>query len=278
MNRITAKKGSDNSVLSSHQVGNVTLHVAEVPGPKPDAPTIVLIHSLGCDLRIWSAMLPLLAAHARVLCYDIRGHGLSQTGTEGCSIETHSADLISLIETQLRGPAVVCGLSIGGLIAMAAALARPDLVCGLILCDTNARIGDATRYQDRIDRVRQSGIAAIAQEQMARWFSNSFAKVQAGQVALMSEMLVRQPVAGYLASVAALRDADYTAKIGEISAPTLCLVGEEDLSTPPHQVRGLARRIPGASFETIAGVGHLPCLEAPTETAGHILRFIGSLK
>ncbi|WP_226781418.1 3-oxoadipate enol-lactonase [Oceaniglobus trochenteri] len=253
---------------------DVTLNVEVAAGPGR-APTLVFINSLGCDLRIWNRVVPALRPHLNVIRYDKRGHGLSGSGTGECRIATHAADLVALIAEFAEGPVFLCGLSIGGLVAMETALGQPELVRGLILCDTAARIGTSARYQDRTNRIRKGGIGAIADEQMERWFSPAFRENHPGEVEIMRNMLVRQSDEGYLGSVAALREADLTQRIGQISAPTLCLVGEHDASTPPAVVRALADGIPGARFAAIPAAGHLPCIEAPEALADHILGFSG---
>ena len=201
-----------------------------------------------------------------MLRYDPRGHGLSGIGEAPGSIEAHAADLAALLDAR-DGRWTLRGLSIGGQIALATALARPDLVAGLVLCDTAAQIGSPGRYADRIARIRAGGIAAIAEEQMARWFAPGFAERHPGTVAAMRAMLTRQPLEVYLRGVEAVRDADLSDRLGAIRAPTLCLVGSEDRSTPPEQVRALARAIPGATCAEIEGAGHLPPVERPEATA-----------
>ncbi|MCY1237827.1 3-oxoadipate enol-lactonase [compost metagenome] len=76
-------------------------------------------------------------------------------------------------------------------------------------------------------------------------------------------MLVRQPVTGYVATCAAIRDADYTEAAARIAVPTLCVVGDQDGSTPPDVVLTTARLIPGARYEVIRDAGHIPCVENP---------------
>ncbi len=83
-------------------------------------------------------------------------------------------------------------------------------------------------------------------------------------------MLTRQSERGYAASCAAIRDADLTADAGSIDVPTLVVVGDGDLSTPPDLVRATAEMIPGARFAVIEGAGHLPCIERPDELAALI--------
>ena len=240
------------------------LHVRRIPGPET-APRLVLVNSLGCDLRIWTDVAARLVGTARVTLYDLRGHGLSEAGAPPYDLADHAADLVALLEAE--GPAHLCGLSIGGLIAMRVALDRPDRVAGLILADTAARIGTAARYAEREVAIRAGGLAAFADAQMERWFSPDFRAARPDAVRIMRAMLVRQPTEGYLGSVAALRDADLTDEAGGIGVPTLCLAGSEDASTPPEAVRALAAAIPGARYAEVAGAGHLPCIEAPQAMA-----------
>jgi pimeloyl-ACP methyl ester carboxylesterase len=87
-------------------------------------------------------------------------------------------------------------------------------------------------------------------------------------------MLVRTPAEGYIATCKALRDADLRSDACRISAPTLCLVGDEDGATPPDLVRGTAALIPNARFEVIAGAGHLPSIEKPVQLGNLIVEHL----
>lgn len=271
---MTIRHVEPGSGLSAQSINDVAINIKLQTSYSANAPWLVLVHSLGCDLRIWDAVSAYLQPHFHLIRYDIRGHGLSELGESGADIEQHADDLIRIIEEADVSNVFVCGLSIGGIIAFAAALKRPDLIRGLILSDTQARIGTAERYQERIERIEKGGIETIADEQMERWFSKEFRNNAPLQVALMRQMLVRQSLYGYLASVTALRDADYSSRIHEISCPTLCLAGSEDRSTPPEQVRILADGIDRSVLKLIDGAGHLPCLEAPDVMAKMILEFI----
>jgi 3-oxoadipate enol-lactonase len=87
-------------------------------------------------------------------------------------------------------------------------------------------------------------------------------------------MLVRQPVEGYTGTCAAVRDADHTELVGRIAAPTLCLVGDQDGSTPPALVQSMADLIPGAEFAVVEGAGHIPCVEQPGQLVAKIREFL----
>jgi 3-oxoadipate enol-lactonase len=247
-----------------------TIHAA-VSG-NADGMPLVFANSLGTDLRVWDPLLPLLPPGLRLVRYDKRGHGLSD-GAGAWTIDDLVADLEALMEALGIGSAVVCGLSVGGMIAQALAARSPGRVRALILCDTAARIGPASIWQDRIAAVEAGGIAPIADAVLERWFSPRF-RAQDPAIALWRNMLVRTPPAGYAATCAAIRDADLTASTRDLRLPALAVAGEMDGATPPDLVRATAELIPGARFAVIPGCGHLPPAEAPAALAGLVADFL----
>lgn len=240
-------------------------------------PVLAFINSLGTDFRIWDDAADILAIDVSVLAYDKRGHGLTGQGGGVRSIDDHVDDLAGLLDHLGIEDAVLCGLSIGGLIAQGFVTRRPQSVRGLILCDTAAKIGTAAAWNARIATVERDGIEAIADSVMEKWFTPAFHRDRPADLAGYRTMLVRQPVAGYVGSCVALREADYTHAARAISVPTLCVVGDQDGSTPPELVGETATLIPGARFEVIAGAGHIPCVEQPETLASLIRGFIASL-
>ena len=112
-----------------------------------------------------------------------------------------------------------------------------------------------------MDEIARGGIEAIADGVMQRWFSQDFRARRLDELAGWRMMLTRTPKDGYLTACGALMQADLRPDCGRIKIPTLCVVGEEDGSTPVAMVRELAGLIGRARFEIIAGAGHLPNLE-----------------
>ncbi|GMG85285.1 3-oxoadipate enol-lactonase [Paralimibaculum aggregatum] len=255
-------------------IGGVTLHYED--SGAPDAPALVFSNSLGTDFRVWDPLLPHLPAGLRRLRYDKRGHGLSTLPAGPWTIADHAADLAGLMDARGIANAVICGLSVGGLIAQELAASRPDLVRALILCDTGAKIGNEAMWNERMEVIRAGGLASILEGNMARWFTAAF-RADHDRLAPWSMMLVRTPVEGYLRTAEAIRDADLREQTAGLRLPCLALGGEDDGSTPPDLVRALAALIPGARFELIAGAGHIPCVEQPEALGRLITGFLAEL-
>lgn len=257
-------------------LNGVTLHY-DLVGDPATRPVVAFSNSLGTDFRIWDAVIGALGDDCAYLLYDKRGHGLSDAPPAPYVMDQHVGDLAALLDHVGIAGAVICGLSVGGLIAQGLYQARPDLVRALVLCDTGHKIGNAAMWNDRIAAVERAGIASIAEGILERWFSPAYRIPDNPAFAGYRNMLVRTPVAGYAGTGSAIRDTDYTAAAGRIGCPTLCMVGEHDGATPPALVQELAGLVPGARCEVIAGAGHLPCLEQPAVVAGLLRGFIAEL-
>lgn len=253
------------------RVNGVVLH-HDVRGDA-DAPALVFSNSLGTDFRIWDEVAARLAPRRRVVLYDKRGHGLSEATPAPYSIDDHVGDLAALIDHLGIRRAGVVGLSVGGLIAQGLAAARPDLVAALVLIGTGPKLGTAEAWNGRIETATTRGIAALADDILARWFTPAFRSADNEAFAGYRAMLTRSPVEGYAGTCAALRDADLTVSTRALDLPVLCLVGDQDGSTPPDLVRATAGLIAGSEFRVIEAAGHIPCVEQPETTAGLIEDF-----
>lgn len=235
---------------------------------------LVLANSLGTDARIWDDIIAALGGAYRIISYDKRGHGLSDSPSGDYPLDDHIDDLAGLLTHLEVRQCVLAGVSIGGLIAQGFALRHPKQLAGLILCDTAPKVGDAAMWNGRIASVREGGLAAIADGVTARWFTEGFRRDRAIELAGWRNMFERMPVAGYIGTCASLRDADLRDQIKAINVPTLVVVGADDLSTPPDLVRDMAGRIAGARLEVIANCGHIPSIEQPEVLAAMLRDFI----
>ena len=234
-----------------------------VDGP-PGAPWLTLSNSLGTDFEMWSPQVPALVQRFRVLRYDTRGHGASSVPAVPWSIASLGADVIGLLDHLGIERTHFCGLSMGGMIGIRLALAAPGRIDRLVLCDTGARIGSADGWNARIGAVHTSGMAAIADMVMERWFKPAFIRDNPHEMARLRAVFDRLPADGYAACCAAVRDYDARPEIAAIRAPTLVICGKHDLATPPADAKFIVEHVAGAKYVEL-DAAHLSNIEQPTE-------------
>nr|WP_246422843.1 3-oxoadipate enol-lactonase [Roseospira visakhapatnamensis] len=243
----------------------------------PGLPWLVFANSLATDMRLWEPVLGRMGGRVRALTYDMRGHGLSDTppwdAAAPWTISTLADDLLALVDHLRIDRFVLCGLSVGGLVAQDLAIRVPERLRGVVLCSTASRIGSPEVWDARLEAVRAGGMAAVVEATMERWFSPTFRATEE-RVAPWRNMVARTPVEGFLGVAAAIREADLTEAVGTIEGPALVVGGGLDGGTPPDTVRALAGRIPGSRLEMIPGVGHLPCVEDPDTMAVLLVDFL----
>lgn len=251
-------------------VNGTQLHYAE-EGPQGGA-AVVFANSLGTDFRIWDAVLPHLRPGLRVLRYDLRGHGLSESTPGPYSIEMLADDAAALMDHLGIADAVFVGLSIGGMIGQSLAAGRPDLLRALVISNSAARIGEPSMWRGRIEAIRANGLTGISAPTMERWFSPAFRA--SGAASPWQRMLERQPADGYIACCEAIAGADLSDEAARLSLPVQLIAGELDGATPTDLVAATAELIGGARSEVIEGAGHMPCVETPEAHAAILNAFI----
>jgi len=258
--------------MSFRDVNGLMLHARA--GKREEARPLVFINSLGTDYRIWHQVVHALRGEPfRFLLHDKRGHGLSDVGEPPYSIQDHADDVAALMEQHGMKEAIICGISVGGMIALALADARPDLVAGLVICGSAHKIGTREAWDKRIATVARSGLAHIWPMIEQAWFTERYRTERAADVRGWRNMVVRCPAGGYIGTCMAIRDADYTQAAQNISVPTKVLAAAEDGSTPPELVKSLADLVPGAEYHVIEKAAHMMCIEQPQAVAEHIRAF-----
>ncbi len=238
----------------------------------PDGAPIVFANSLGTNLHLWDGVLPHLPDGLRIIRYDKRGHGQSAVPPGPYAMGALIRDAEALLDHLEVRDCVFVGLSIGGMIGQGLAVKRMDQIRALVLSNTAAKIATPEIWQDRMEVVRTGGIDALADGTMERWFSRDFRATN--QHLAWREMMVSQPLEGYLACCAAIAGTDFYTPTSGLRLPTLGIAGNEDGSTPPDLVRETVDLIPGARFELMRQAGHLPCVEKPAEYAALLRQFL----
>lgn len=247
------------------------------PGSDSGMPVLVFINSLGTDFRIWDQVRNKLSDQFTTLVYDKRGHGLSGLGHPPYSISDHVEDLAQLLRHLGLHDIVLCGLSVGGLIAQGFYTVHSSNIRGMILSNTAPRIGNTSMWASRIAAVEERGLSAMMDEIMPRWFTPAFRQDDNPAYHGYRAMFSRQPGEGYAGTCAAIRDADLTLEAPKISVPVLCIAGQQDGSTPPELVKAMADIIPGARYELLDHAAHLPCVEVPAAYAALVRSFARDL-
>ncbi|MEH3159581.1 MAG: 3-oxoadipate enol-lactonase [Sphingomonas taxi] len=238
------------------------------------APPLVLLNSIGTDMTLWDACLPILTRRFRVLRIDTRGHGASDAPSGDYSLAMLAADMVAVMDAAGIARAAIAGVSLGGMIAMQLALDHVDRVTALALICTSATM-DSGAWADRIATVRREGTQAIADLAMGRFLSPGFASAHPDRAASLRRGLIAMADQGYAGAGAAIRDMALIDRLPSITVPVLLIAGNRDLSTPfaGHGQR-IAAAVAHAKVEHF-DAAHLAPIEAPEALAGSLLAFLG---
>ncbi len=254
------------------KVNDVVLHARA--GRVEQGRPLVFINSLGTDYRIWHKVAhELRGEDFRFLFHDKRGHGLSDVGDVPYEMADHVQDVAALMDYYGMKDAIICGISVGGMIALGLAGVRPDLVGGLVLCNTAHKLGSDAAWNLRIAKVASSGLSHIWGQIERAWFTPAFRKAQPDEVRGIRNMVIRCHQGGYIGTCMAIRDTDYTDIARNISVPTLVVGAAQDGSTPPDVVKGMAEIIPNAEYHEMEDAAHMTCIEQPQRLAELIRDF-----
>lgn len=235
-------------------------------------PTLLMIMGGGTGKGAWNALIDELAPHVACVAYDNRGTGAaSDVEGDSLSIEDLALDAVAVIDALGEGPVHVCGVSMGGFIAMRLAAMRPDLVRSLTLHATAAKLDQRTVETGRFRlQLLESGLADAPEQ--VRSFLRLWAAGSAGLQAPLPADVVNHARGfskrNYLGHVGAIWGHDMSADdLAAITAPTLITAGAEDIMTTPENARHLHRSIPGSRLVVIGGAGHVYYFEDPVLTA-----------
>jgi 3-oxoadipate enol-lactonase len=270
---------------SYRSTGNPALHytVREARDVAVPLHTIVLSHPLGSAASLWDRLANALSSDHRVICYDHRGHGDSDT-PQGAYTMAELADdaerLLGEIDARFQsGPVVWIGLSLGGMVGQELALQCPQRLRGVVIANACASYSAETRaqWQQRITAIESQGIESVADATLERWFSNGFRADKAAAVARWRRRLVSTPVAGYLGTCHAVMNHDTTARLSRITLPTLVVASSADVSVPLAQSKAVADAIGGAQWALIEDAAHLSVLEQPAAFESAITAFLRQL-
>lgn len=246
---------------------------------KKDAPLVILSHSLGSSLLMWNPQMKALEPHFRVLRYDIRGHGKSEAPPGAYTLELLGEDAVALLDALEIDAVHWVGLSMGGMIGQSIALNYPRRLQSLALCDTMAVVPEEAQpiWQERIDAVRDRGVASQLEPIMERWFTPSFLKLNPYILGVIRNEFLATPAQGYLGCIYAIRKLNYLDRLSAIKIPTLIMVGEDDPGTPVSASEAIHQQIPESKLVIIKSARHLSNVEQPEDFNTNLITFLKSL-
>ena len=243
---------------------------------------IIFIHGFPFNKSMWNLQVRSLKDNYRLITYDIRGHGSSEPGSEKFSIDLFVADLIGMMDALKIDKAILCGLSMGGYIALNAMEKHKERFDALILCDTQC-IADSPEAKAKrikaIESIRNHGVEKYAEESLKNLFASESFITRKNEIALVRNMITKTSVQSLCNTLLALSVRKETCHIlSEIKIPVLIMVGNEDKITPPDAARFMHEKIKGSLLKIIDHAGHLSNLENPDEFNLQLRKFVDSIK
>ena len=238
--------------------------------------SVVLIHAVGFDLTYWDRQIEVLRDTYDAIALDLPGHGRSSGGRANSRFEEQVAAVEHVVGLAGAGAVHVVGLSFGGMIAQAFALAHPDRVRSLALLGTASKFPEAARaaMRARAASVREGGMRAVLQPSLERWFMPATRADRPDLIDRVSKTVLADDPEVHAASWDMIAGFDVHDRLPEIRCPTLVVVGEHDPSTPPAAAAALAEGIKGAELVVLPKVSHIVTVEAPQATNAALMGFL----
>lgn len=248
------------------------------PGGLP----VLFVHGFPFNLETWEPQMRALPNHFRAIAYDIRGHGQSDVGDGQYSIEFFVDDLIALLDHLVIEKTVVCGLSMGGYIALRAVERQPERFNGLVLCDTksepDSNEGKVKRAAS-LKAVKTNGVEQFAEGFVKSVFAESTFRNNTSIVEKVKSIIKSNSSLGIGGTILALASrTDTTSVLAKLSVPTLILCGEHDALTTPKDAGFMHDRAKGSSMYLVPNAAHLSNLENPAFFNEKLLSFLKTIQ
>ena len=243
-----------------------------------DAPPVLLIQGLGMNKNGWALQRIAMATKYRTIAIDNRGAGRSSIPREPFTLEDMADDAAAVLDHYGLQDAHIVGASMGGAIAQILAVKHPTRVRSLTLACTACRNlpWRSELLQHWADTANVRGLRQWADES-ARWLvgPRSFRRL-APAIGWLGPLATFRPSRGFSAQVGAILDTDdsMVAELGRITAPTLVVVGNQDILTPRADSEEIAERIPQAELVVISGAAHGLMIEHASTFNRVVLDFI----
>lgn len=244
---------------------------------RADASAVVLLHPIATHSEIWRPQMAAWSEAFKVIRIDLPGHGASAVPTRLLGFADYAEQVCAVLDALQVEQAGVVGLSLGGMVAQAIALSRPERVGALVLAHTSARTEPAVQeiWQRRLEHFERHGIEAQIEPTLERWFTRAFARACPMTVSWVARQIRATSAAGYATAIRAIQRLDHRDRLPQLAVPVLVVAGDADAAVPPATAQAMAECIPGAELLVLEGAGHIGNVQQPlvfTETVGRFLR------
>ena len=234
-------------------------------------PALLCVNSLGTALDLWEPQVAPLSARHRLVRYDQRGHGGTPAPNGPYSIEMLAGDAIELLDRLGLERVSLCGLSIGGAVAMSIAATAPGRVDRLVVGSAGPRFATPDVWVERAATVRARGTEAVVDGVLARWFTPAFAAAHPDVVGRFRATFCEVNREGYAGCCDALAVWDATPHLSRIFAPTLVISAAEDTVAPPEQGQAIADGVADGRLIVLDDCAHLASANQPGAFADAVL-------
>ena len=233
----------------------------------PTGKPVVFIHAFPLTHAMWDGQIEFLSKAYSTVSYDVRGHGDSEVGDGQYTLELFVDDLFAILDCLNVKDAVLCGLSMGGYIALRAVEREPKRFSGLVLCDTkSASDGNEAKIKRALSlrAIKEKGIESFADGFIPQVLSPKTLQTKPQIAKSARELLLKNSVTGVCGALLALAArTDTTEALAKMNLPTLILVGQEDKVTPLAAAESMSKALPRATLQVIPEAAHLANLENP---------------
>lgn len=241
---------------------------------------VLFVHAFPLNRTMWAPQVSALVGQCRCITPDLRGFG-DTPAAPPFTMDRHADDLAGLLDKLKIEKVAFVGCSMGGYIAFSFWRRHRERVRALVLADTRAGADTDEGRKKRLDliaKARSEGATAVANAQIASLVGKTTQARQPDTYDAIHRMIAQAPVDGIIGGLEAMMNRpDSTAALGSINVPTLIVVGEEDVPTPPKEARAMHEEIPRSVLEVISQAGHLANLERPAAFNHVLTEFFGAL-
>ncbi len=241
---------------------------------------LLFAHAFPLNRTMWAPQVSALVERSRCVAADFRGFGNTSV-MPPYSMEQYADDLAHLLDVLRIDKVVFVGCSMGGYVSFAFWRRHRDRVRALVLADTRAGADSEeamSRRRQLIELARTEGATAVANAQIPSLVGKTTREKQPDIYDSVHRTMAQAPAEGIVGAIGAMMlRPDSTATLATIDVPTLVIVGDEDVPTPPKEARAMHERITGSTLEIISGAGHLSNLERPAAFNHVLTEFLVSL-